>query len=85
MITVCGDFRQFLAIFVNFWRKNGVFNALIQFVHRPSGKKRQRFAKFYGKNIFKIITSIPSRIRKLITKQTCCCALERFGEWRSVN
>jgi hypothetical protein len=56
------DFLQFLTIFGD---KIGVFlktNVMINFIQNLalfSVKKRQFFAKFFGENIFKIITSVP--------------------------
>jgi hypothetical protein len=57
---------QFSAIFTHFWRKNWRFSqkAMLwsQFLQNPAlfcVKNANIFAKFFGENIFKIITSVP--------------------------
>jgi hypothetical protein len=58
------NFRRFLPIFgekMVFFMKT---NVMIQFLHNLAfvlSKKRHFFAKFFGKNIFKIITSVPDQ------------------------
>jgi hypothetical protein len=64
--TIFGDFRQFSATFDNFRRKNWCFSQqpmLWSFFSKLafvlSKKNANFFAKFFGENILKIITSVP--------------------------
>jgi hypothetical protein len=71
MITIFYDFRQFTA-------KNGVFfknqryYQICAFLSFVLSQKRQFFAKFSDKNIFKIITAVPC----------FCCRCRDFLAWR---
>jgi hypothetical protein len=64
---------QFSAIFANFRRKNWRFSQMpmlwSQFLHKLAvgwAKNANIFAKFFGENILKIITSVPN----LFTRNT---------------
>jgi hypothetical protein len=53
---------QFSAICANFGEKNCVYlktNVVIAFLQKLGAKTANIFAKFFGENIFKIITSVP--------------------------
>jgi hypothetical protein len=61
---------QFSAIFSTFRQKTGLFpktNVMLKILQKPavhSFSKNHLFAKFFGENIFKIITSVPGLQKK---------------------
>jgi hypothetical protein len=63
MITI---FRVFLPIFGEknwrFFLKNQCYDQIFEKTSNSLGKKRQFFAKFFGANILKIITSVPDDV-----------------------
>jgi hypothetical protein len=60
MITIFGDFSQFLA---KKWCLSQKTNAMIKYVFAKSGsglsKNANIFVKFFGENILRIVTSVP--------------------------
>jgi hypothetical protein len=62
MITIFCDFCQFSAKKLAFFLKT---NVLIKFLQKSSSslsKNANIFAKFFGDNIFKIITPVPDQV-----------------------
>jgi hypothetical protein len=59
MIPIFCDFQQFSAKKLAFFSKTNVMIKILNNLALFWVKKRQFFAEFFGKNIFKIITSVP--------------------------
>jgi hypothetical protein len=59
MITIFCDFRQFSAKKLAFFSKTNVMIKISHILDLFWVKNSNYFAKFFGENIFKIITSVP--------------------------
>jgi hypothetical protein len=66
MITIFCDFSLFLAKKLSFFSKTNVMIKFFQNLALFEVKNANFFAKFFGENILKIITSVPGRILKVM-------------------
>jgi hypothetical protein len=62
MITIFGDFSQFLAKKLPFFLNTNVMFNFFQNLAFFCVKNANFFAKIFGENIFKIITSVPGHL-----------------------
>jgi hypothetical protein len=63
MIAIFGDFLQLSAKKLAFFSKTNVMIKILHNVALFGVKNANFFAKFFGENILKIITSVPGQIR----------------------